>query len=1055
MLNEHSLEEATQVWFQETGWQVADSATLLRTDSPNAERADDARQVLLPHRLLQALARLNPGLPVSALEEAAALMARLPQVGLTERNQEFQKLLTTGVPVEVRDADGHLQPDRVWLVDFREPERNDWLVVRQLSVRGAQELRRPDMVAYLNGLPIAVLELKSPLGDRKKTDVWDAYNQLEAYKHDIPDLFVTNAALVVSDGFTARIGSLTADRDRYMPWRTLRDEADQPLLQYELEKVVRGFFDRELLLDYLRHFILFEPNNEGVLIKKIAAYHQFHAVREAVKATLTAAALPGRPAVAEVHEPRASYGRRVVPGSRKGGIVWHTQGSGKSISMACFAGKLMGRPELGNPTLVIVTDRNDLDGQLYQQFVHAKALLGEDPKQAEDREHLRTLLADRPAGGIFFTTIQKFSLLKGEEQFPALSGRGNLVVIVDEAHRTQYGLEAHLNQKTGRYQYGYAKHMRDALPQATFVGFTGTPLDTTDKSTREVFGDYVSIYDIQDAVRDGATVPIIYESRVAKLEQNQKEIARLNTDVEEVFEDEEDKARRDQAIIKWTKLEKLAGAQPRLAEIAADLVQHFEQRQQILEGKGMVVAMSRDICVRLYDEIIKLRPTWHDTDPLKGRLKVVMTGSAADDKELRPHIYSAGVRKAIEKRFKNAADELQLVIVRDMWLTGFDVPSLHTMYLDKPMRDHNLMQAIARVNRVFGEKQGGLIVDYISVAQDLKKALRTYADNNGKGTPTTDAHVALGKLLEAMEACRSLLRRFNYAAYETQAMQLLPNAANFVLSLEKPDRKAFFDAVLSATKAFSLCGTLDEAKPLRTELAFLQAVRSVILKATTPERRLSEYQQQHALKQLLDGAVVSGGLEDVFKLAGLDQPELSIFSDKFLADVAYLPQQNLALALLQKLLNDQIKSRLRNNVVQERLFSERLADALNKYHNRFIESAQVIVVLIDLARELREAATRGEKLKMRDDELAFYDALNDNASAGELSDDVLRQIALELTEKLRKNASIDWQKRESVRARLRNLVRITLRRHHYPPDKQEDAIALVMQQAERLAEQWA
>ena len=644
---------------------------------------------------------------------------------------------------------------------------------------------------------------------------------------------------------------------------------------------------------------------------------------------------------------------------------------------------------------------------------------------------------------------------RDEERYPQLSSRTNIVVVADEAHRTQYGFRAVLDKKTGKYKYGFAKHLRDALPNATFVGFTGTPVESDDKDTRAVFGDYVSIYDIQDAVEDGATVPIYYESRLAKLDINRIEIERLNDQVEEVFEDEEDAALREAQKTKWAALEKLVGAEPRIKQVAQDIVQHFEARTAAIEGKGMIVCMSREICVRLYDEIKKLRPQWHDPDPMKGGIKVIMTGSAADVVLLRPHIYQASTKKQLEKRFKTPDDPLKLVIVRDMWLTGFDVPCLHTMYVDKPMRDHNLMQAIARVNRVFRDKEGGLVVDYIGIAAELRRALRNYTESRGKGEPATDVHDKLIALLKYMDIARGMLHGFNYEAYRTKPLTLLLPAANHILQQED-GKQRWFDAVLGVTRAFSLCGTLDEAAALREEIAFFQAIKGVIAKSTTSDKKLAEDRKNAVLKQILDNAVVSEGVEDIFKLAGLERPDIGILSDAFLDEVRRLPQRNFAVELLQKLLNDEIRSRSRTNVVIEKKFSERLQAALNRYRSRAIESAQVIEELIGMAKEFREAAKRGEKLGLNDSELAFYDALADNESAvRELGDEILKKIALELTEKLRNSTTVDWQKRESVRARLRNLVRITLRRYKYPPDKQDEAIRLVLEQAERLSDDWS
>ncbi|MFM9879173.1 MAG: type I restriction endonuclease subunit R [Burkholderiaceae bacterium] len=1048
-MTESDLEQLALTWFQDAGWDYR-AGPDIAPDSDSPQRSD-YRQVLLQGELREALARLNPQIPAAVLDDVAHQLSKPDHPSLIQSNRAFHEALVNGVPVEV-EINGERRGDRVVLVDFDTPERNRFLVVNQFTVQGTRQPRRPDLVCFINGLPVALIELKNLAAEQ--VGIKDAFHQLQTYKDELADLFVTNEALVASDGLQARVGSLTASFERFLPWRTVKNENDRPLLEYELEKVVRGFFAPALLLDYLRYFVLFEMV-DGQVVKKIAAYHQFHAVRAAVKAAVIAAT-PPPPNM--VQEQWASYAERVKPGSRMGGIVWHTQGSGKSISMVCFAAKLMQQPEMHNPTLVVVTDRNDLDGQLFQTFVGARSLLRELPQQAGSRDELRALLAGRPSGGIIFTTVQKFTPADGEEVFPLLSDRSNIVVMADEAHRSQYGFRAVLDKKTGKYKYGFAKHLRDALKNATFVGFTGTPIEAGDHDTRAVFGEYVSIYDIQDAVDDGATVPIFYESRLAKLNLNQVAMEALNAEVEEVFEDEEDSALKEAEKTRWAALEKLVGTKERVDLVAADIVQHFEARNSAVAGKGMVVAMSREICARLYAAIIKLRPDWHSDDPAQGAIKVVMTGSAADAALLQPHIYNNQTKKLLERRFKDASFDdphpLKLVIVRDMWLTGFDVPCLHTMYIDKPMQGHNLMQAIARVNRVFRDKEGGLVVDYIGIAAELRSALRTYTESKGKGQPTLDAAEALAKLQELMEVARHQLHGFDFSAYRTHATALLLPAANFVLGLEE-GKKRWADVVLGITKAFSLCGTLDDAALLREEIAFFQAIKAVIAKATTSDAKLSEEGRNAVLKQILDNAVVAEGVEDIFKLAGLERPNIGILSDAFLEEVRQLPQRNFAVELLQKLLNDQVKSRMRTNVVLERKFSERLQAALNRYLSRAVESAQVIEELIAMAKEFREAALRGNKLGLNASELAFYDALTDNESAvRELGDETLKKIAVEITEKLRNSTSVDWQKRESVRARLRNLVRITLRRYKYPPDRQEEAIRLVLEQAELLSDAW-
>ena len=1066
MISEDQLEQLCLDWYREGGYEYVYGPEIAHDGS--APEREDYKQVILTGRLLEALQRINPHIPRTTLEEQVVHILSKPESPvLIQNNRQFQRYLLDGVPVEysepspptpLPEGEGSIEgrkADHVQLIDFHNPDNNQFLVVNQFTVQGTKMLRRPDVVVFINGLPISVIELKNP-GD-EKAGVWEAYNQLQTYKEEISDLFVFNETVVASDGITARIGSLTANQERFMPWRTIKNENDKPLLEYELEKVVRGFFYKELLLDYIRHFVLFEQDGDK-LIKKIAGYHQFHAVREAVRATLIAS----QPyEILRAAEERAIYGKEVVPGSHKAGVVWHTQGSGKSISMVCYAGKLLQQPEMRNPTIVVVTDRNDLDNQLFENFVAAKMLLKQDPVRAESREELREFLEQRRSGGIVFTTIQKFSLLNGEETHPVLNSRSNIVVISDEAHRSQYGLKAVLDQKTGKYKFGYAKHLHDALPGASFIGFTGTPIATEDKDTRAVFGDYISIYDIQDAVDDGATVPIYYESRLAKLDINQAEIEALSDQVEEVIEDEEDIAAREKTKSHWAALEKLVGAAPRIKEVAEDLVKHFEERISTIDGKAMIVCMSREICVHMYNAITELRPELADPDSEKGGIKVIMTGSASDKELLQPHIYNKQQKKRLEKRFKDPNDPLKLVIVRDMWLTGFDAPCVHTMYVDKPMRSHNLMQAIARVNRVFKDKPGGLVVDYIGIANELKRALKTYTESKGKGNPANLAQEAFAVLLEKIDIVRGMLHGFDYSEYETKAHLLLVPAANHILSLdgdkEKKDRKKeFLDAVTAITKAFALCGTLDEAHEYKKEIAFFAAIKAAIVKSTTVDKKYTEEKLHSALKQILDNAIIAEGVADIFALAGLEKPNIGLLDADFLEDIRHMPAQNLAVELLEKLLRDEIKAKTRNNVVQEMKYGDRLLDTLRRYHNRAIETAQVIEELITMAREFQEAMKRHEDLGLNEDELAFYDALANNESAvRELGDEVLKKIAHELVEKLRKNTTVDWQVRDSVRAKLRNMVRVLLRRYKYPPDKTQEAIDLVLKQAEVLSNGWS
>ncbi len=1051
MITEDQLEQLCLDWFKSIGYDYICGYDIA-PDGDSPERTD-YHQIVLFDRLLTQLQKINPHIPVSVLETVAHQIAKPETPVLIKNNQAFHRLLLEGVKVNYKD-DGKDITDYVALVDFKDVANNQFLVVNQFTITGIRGNRRPDVIVFINGLPLAVIELKNPADS--SADIWSAYQQLQTYKDEISDLFTFNEALVVSDGLNARVGSLTADKERFLPWRTIAHEDDKPLFEYQLETLVKGFFKPDLFLDYIHYFILFEQDGgssdkpaAGALIKKIAGYHQFHAVREAVKATVLAARK------GNLDDKRAGYADKVEPGSGKAGVVWHTQGSGKSISMVCYAGKLLAQPVMNNPTIVVVTDRTDLDGQLFNTFSMASETLKQTPVQACDRDELRDILASRQSGGIIFTTIQKFALLGDESSHPVLSQRHNIVVISDEAHRSHYGDKAKLNSKTGQYSFGYSKHLRDALPGASFIGFTGTPIDTADKDTRAVFGDYVSIYDIQDAVDDGATVPIYYESRLAKLDINQADIEALNDEVEEVIEDEEDLATREQTKSHWAALEKLVGSAPRMEQVAKDLVTHFETRIASMPGKGMIVCMSREICVDMYNAIIAIKPEWHDADPAKGAIKIVMTGSASDKTKLQPHIYNKETKKLFEKRFKKVDDPLQLVIVRDMWLTGFDAPNCHTMYIDKPMKGHNLMQAIARVNRVFKDKPGGLVVDYIGIANELKHALKTYTDSQGKGKPTLDTHEAYAILLEKLDIVRGLMHGFDYSGYASNALQLLPGAMNHILGLED-GKKRYLDVMAAISKAYTLSGTLDEAEALKKEIAFLSAVKAAITKFTSVEKRRSDEEKNSVLKQIIDNAIIAEGVSDVFEMVGLDKPNIGLLSDEFLEDVKNLPQKNLAMELLEKLLRDEIKARMKTDVVSEKKYSDRILETLRQYHNRAIETAQVIEELIALAKDMEEDLKQADKLGLNSDEIAFYRALIQNESAvRELGDNNLRELAKYITEQLRKSTTVDWQVRDSVRAKLRNLVRRALRKWKYPPDGAIEAIELCLKQAEALSYSWS
>jgi len=1026
-ISEDDLEQMSLEWFQEIGYTFI-HGPLLAPDGETPER-DDFRQVVLTGRLRSALTKLNPGVPAATIESAVLQLANPNTPGLLPSNRQFHRWMTTGLPITYMDGNQEVGI-RLKVIGFDDPNSNDWLVVNQLAIQGPKHNRRPDLVVYLNGLPIAVLELKNPADE--KADIWAAFNQLQTYKDNIPDLFTSNVLMVISDGTYARVGSLSASKERFQQWRVIDAEQDlDPLGKFrELETLIRGLFDQKRLLDFIRYFCLFE--DDGKIIKKIAAYHQFHAVRAAVER------------VAEASKP---------DGDRKGGVVWHTQGAGKSIEMACLAGKLLTDQRLQNPTLVMVTDRQDLDGQLFGVFAGAGDLLGENPQQADSRQELRDLLANRPSGGIIFTTIQKFGTEEGEDKFPTLSDRHNVVVICDEAHRTQYGFKGRLDTKTGEIKYGLAKALRDALPEATFLAFTGTPISQDDRDTQAVFGHYVSVYDIQQAVEDGATVPIYYESRLAKLGLKESVLSSVDDQVDELFTDEDDIPAAERAKSRWAALEALVGAEPRLKQVAADLVSHYEQRSKTQPGKAMVVAMSRDICARLYDAIVALRPDWHDTDTSKGAIKVVMTASASDEQHLQPHHTSKQQKKDLEKRFKDPADPLKIVIVRDMWLTGFDAPCMATMYVDKPMKGANLAQAIARVNRVFKDKPGGLIVDYIGIAPQLKEALATYTAAKGKGKPTLDTSEAVRILKEQLQIAKDILHPVDWSGFREKgkALELISNCLDHILGIAD-GKQRFCDTVLKVTKAFALCGTTDEAMAFRDEVAFLQAVRAPLIKGDGSGSG-DPINVDYKLQQLLSKSLVAEGVMDVFKVAGLKNPDISIMSDQFLAEVAKIPQKNLAVELLQRLIKDELKTKFKTNVVKQKRFSELLTASLNKYSNRAVEAAQVIAELIEMAKKFREELERGVALGLTDAEQSFYDALADNPSAQELmKEDVLATMARELAEMLRRDATIDWQFKENVRAKLRLKIKTLLKRYKYPPDQQASAVETVLLQAETLGE---
>lgn len=1003
---------------------------------PERESHDE---VVLKSRFEDAVARLNPGLPLEAIQDATRKVMQSELPSLLEENRRIHKLMAEGVDVEYYADDGTLSAGKVALINFEHPELNDWLTVSQFVVIADQYNRRPDVVVFVNGLPLGVIELKAP--GSAGAHLLGGFNQLQTYKKQIPALFRTNALLVTSDGIAARVGSLSADLERFMPWRTTDGSDVAPKGAPELSTLIDGVFEHRRLLDLLCHFTVFGETGSG-LAKVIAGYHQFHAVRHAVNRTVAASS---------------------PEGDQRVGVIWHTQGSGKSLLMAFYAGQLVKHPAMANPTLVVLTDRNDLDDQLFSTFSMCRDLIRQTPVQAESREDLQKVLS-RASGGVIFTTLQKF----GEIAEP-LTTRRNVVVIADEAHRSQYGFKAKVDPKTGEISYGFAKYMRDALPNASFIGFTGTPIEADDVNTPAVFGNYIDVYDISRAVEDGATVPIYYESRLARIELDEDEKPKIDAEVNELTE-EDSEADQERFKKKWSTVEALVGSDKRLALVAKDMVAHFEDRVAALDGKAMMVCMSRRICVRLYDEIVKLRPDWHSMDDNAGAIKIVMTGAASDPQEWQQHIGNKARRDLLAKRARDPKDPLKLVIVRDMWLTGFDAPCMHTMYVDKPMQGHGLMQAIARVNRVFRDKPAGLIVDYIGIAQNLKSALRQYSKNDQENTGVDEAQ-AIAVMMEKYEVVRDMYHGFDYASALTGTAQerlvMMAGAIEWILDLQqklaakentaegkKSAYRRYQDAVLALSKAYSLASASDEAREIREEVGFFQAIRAALVKSSTGSGVI-EQKRELAIQQIVSRAVVSTEIVDILAAAGIKSPDISILSDEFLAEVQQMEKKNLALEALRKLINDGIRSRSKANVVQTKAFSERLEDAVARYHANAITTAEVLQELIQLAKDIRAARQRGEESGLSDEEIAFYDALAENESAVQMmGDDKLRLIAHELLVSVRENVSVDWAHRDSARARMRVLVKRILRKYGYPPDLHDTAVQTVLQQAEALSSGW-
>lgn len=1040
--SESIIEQAALAWLESTGYSVL-SGLDIAPGEMQAER-ENYGQVVLERRLHQALQRLNPKIPSNALEEAFRKLIRPDSPSLVANNHVIHRYMVEGVPVEYQRKDGSIGGDLVRVFDYDKPENNEFLAVNQFTVVENQHERRPDVVLFINGLPVAVIELKNA-ADENAT-IWSAFNQLQTYKQQIPSLFAFNEALVISDGVQARIGTLTANREWFMPWRTIEGEELADMRLPQLQVVLEGIFEKRRFLDLIRHFIVFEDVGGGVLVKKMAGYHQYHAVNVALAETLRACmTMADSSGIRDEGTFFARGQRDAKRGDRRVGVIWHTQGSGKSLTMAFYAGRIVLNSAMENPTLVVITDRNDLDDQLYGTFARCHELLRQEPMQAQSRAHLRELLKTA-SGGVVFTTVQKFFPTEGEDQHPLLSDRRNIVVIADEAHRSQYD-----------FIDGFARHMREALPSASFIGFTGTPIELTDKNTRAVFGDYISIYDIERAVKDGATVPIYYESRLAKLELKEEERPRLDEDFEEATEGEEVE-HKERLKTKWAQLEALVGTETRMKLIAEDLVKHFERRLEVMDGKAMIVCMSRRICVELYKAITAIRSDWHHEDDDKGVIKIVMTGSASDPMDWQPHIRNKPRREELAKRFKDPDEPFKVVIVRDMWLTGFDAPCLHTMYADKPMRGHGLMQAIARVNRVFKDKPGGLVVDYLGLADQLKNALANYTESGGKGQTAINQEEAVAVMLERYEICCGIFHGFVWTAWKTggpqERLSVLPAAQEHVLAQED-GKNRLVGVVTDLSKAFALAVPHEKALEIRDDVAFFQAVRSVLTKSVSEGRRSPE-EIEHAIRQIVSKAVSSDEVIDIFAAAGLKKPDISILSDEFLSEVRGMPQRNLAVELLRKLLEGEIKARGRKNIVQARSFAELLEQAIRKYQNRAIETAQLIEELIALAKDMREANRRGEALGLTEDEVAFYDALEVNDSAvAVLGDETLRTISQELMRAVRNSVTIDWTVRENVRAQMRVIIKRILRKYCYPPDKQARATELVLEQAEVICKDWA
>lgn len=1036
---ESDVEEATLEWFQELGYQT-EFGPNIAPEGSYPERTSYTDVILL-ERLRESLFRLNKSLPKSAIEDAIRQITIPKQIALIENNRAFHKMITDGVDVSFHDQTGRLVHSQVRLFDFNEPTNNDYLVVNQFTVVESRVEKRPDVVVFVNGLPLVVFELKT--ASDENISIKSAFRQVKNYQQSISSLFVYNSFNVISDGLHAKAGTITSDEDRYMTWRTTDGKEIAPTTIPQLETLIKGMFDKKRFLDIIKQYVLFQKHESGY-IKILAGYHQYHAVNTALEKT---------------YEATSAHGDRRI------GVIWHTQGSGKSLSMVFYAGKLVISQELSNPTIVIITDRNDLDDQLFLTFSKSSDLLRSIPDQAASREHLKELLNGRDSGGIIFTTIQKFSP-DDNGNVTALTNRKNVIVLADEAHRSQYGFSAKVikSQDEAFEKYGYAKYLRDSLPNASYIGFTGTPIETTDKNTRAVFGDYIDIYDMSRAVEDKTTVKIFYESRIAQIDFTE-EYDLIDENYDEITEYQEE-TQKEGLKRKWARLEAIVGSTSRIKTIAKDIVEHFEKRQETMEtpvGKAMIVAMSRRIAVELYDAIVEIRPQWHSNDLLKGKIKVVMTGSSSDPQEWQKHIGTKQTRETLSERMKDNNDELELVIVRDMWLTGFDVPSMHTMYVDKPMQGHNLMQAIARVNRVFKEKQGGLVVDYIGIADQLKKALMQYTDNDREQVGV-DTALAVSVMLEKLDVVRDILHQHDYSRYfgdrYSEKLQVIMETIDYVIGLREERKNEFLKFVSELSKAYSLCSTTEEAEKHNVEIGFFKSVRAGIIKLSTETtKKKSVDQLDRELNQLISKSLKSDKVIDIMAEIGLSKPDISILSEEFLEEFKKMEHKNVAIELLKRLIKGKLKMIARKTIVQSRQFSELLEDALAKYQSRLIDSTVVIQELIELAKDITKAAEAGKESGLTEDEYAFYEALSSNMTAKEvMGTDILKEIAIELTKKIKSSTTIDWNIRDSVRAKIRFEIKVLLKKYNYPPDDPKDpnnydkSVQLIMEQTELVCE---